>query len=144
MRKRVPKQVFFNRNVRLSAARRICSVPSSRDSNNIHFENNLVAVLTCCGFQLAHLIGNRLQPWKKIDHEWGVNQNNYCHLTWMMNTGRIFCISDRREQHVQEYRRNLFIIETQTANVETRDLARELNYVSLLERIWHASASLLD
>ena len=32
----------------------------------MRIDGDLIAVLTCCGFDLVRLVANRLQPWKHI------------------------------------------------------------------------------
>ena len=108
----------------------ICSLHRFGDKNNLCIENNVIAIRTCCGFNLVRLVENRLQPWKKIAYK-RQNFEYFQEFSWLLSAERI--IGTRYEsQQTEENKRKLFIIDTQTEAIKYQDLALEHENVRFL------------
>ena len=105
-------------------------MPFDWNESNLRIANNIIAILTCCGYDLVRLVDNRLQPWKKIACNWP-SFEYLLEVTWVLYEGRI--IGTRHESEPKkENRRHLFIIDTQTGAIENRKLAPEHEYVRFI------------
>ena len=95
----------------------------------MQIEGNLIAISYCCGFELVHLVGRRLQTWKKILYRWEIEDWPRCDISWLLRAGQIVG-NIYKGGEPQPNEKSFFVIDLQTENVKTAALANDQTFVS--------------
>ena len=100
-------------------------------TNSMRIEGGLIAIATCCGFDLVRLVGHRLQKWKRIVYRWGIDDSHRFCVSWLLEAGRIVGNSCEWRAGELKVKKPFFVIDLQTENVKTATLANNHEFVSL-------------